>query len=529
MISSGSYGIRAERAGGRAHSLWRALQLSVVLLLAVAAVALAEPGVLAAKSTWLSYLLLVGVIGCVGWLGWRLLADSDDAIPAWLHPPVLMTGYVVFLVGLPGLFIYIYPHFFVKGLLDLGYFAWGMALVLVGMMSLWVGYALGWNLIGPLDTLVRLQRNPVSVGAVLSLYVLTIFARLVRIAVQGVAYAAHVAGTTVGGSFDQWLSYLEGTRYLVLAIVAVRVFQNRWPRGLLIAVLGVEGVYAFTSGFTKPLFWIALITLFSAGYAGIRLRQYTRYLVLLGLAGVLVVPISEGLRKGIQAGIIDVSSAGTALASTRNVFEMTWGQGFGVGWELFVQKVPGRFASVSYSPGLAMSRTPSYIPHLGYDEFLQIPLHVVPRVLWPEKPSLSRGQWFSANYLDMPASVKSSTAVTLFGESYLFAGWPTAILGLALLGLVLAVYFKNTAAIGLVPLYISTIPGIIDVETELSARLVSLFQGTLFTFGVYFLLVAFSRFAGHRENAGSELLNVARRSGPTPGRDALGAGGPGTA
>jgi hypothetical protein len=250
-----------------------------------------------------------------------------------------------------------------------------------------------------------------------------------------------------------------------------------------------------------------VITLIAAGYAGVNLRQYTRYLVLLGLAGVVMVPVTQGLRMGIQAGVINTSSPAEAISSTREVFSSTWGQGTDVAWEMFVEKVPGRFASIAYMPGLAMSRTPSYIPYLGYDKMMEIPFNVVPSALWPGKPSLSRGQWFSVNYLDLSPDLQTSTALTLFGESYLYGGWPTLVIGLFVLGLVLAIVFMNTGGIGLAGLYIGMTPGIIDIETELGARLVSLFQGVIFTFALYLMMVGLSAFLRSRENRESVSLS----------------------
>ena len=70
--------------------------------------------------------------------------------------------------------------------------------------------------------------------------------------------------------------------------------------------------------------------------------------------------------------------------------------------------------------------------------------------VWPGKPNLSRGEWFSIVYLnfaDDPEGVSNSTP-TLFGEPYIFAGWSGVVFAFFAYGLILAFVAKNGSTAG---------------------------------------------------------------------------------
>jgi hypothetical protein len=468
------------------------LLAATVLLAAMSDAANAPGAVSGAQYIWAAALMAV-----VGALGLRWLASTDTYPHPWLHAPVIITAYVVFLVVLPGFMFFVIPATMdPSGIVQLRYLTSGVVLMLVGIASLWVGYLAGLKWFSPLRFVESLQKHPLSLTAVLGLYSLTVLARLVRILVVGIAYNADTSLWGAASAFDQWISYLEGTRYLVLGIVAVRVLSGLWPRNVLIGVLALEVVFGFTSGFMKPLLWIVIVVGVSAVIAGVQLSRYTRFLVPLGLASILIVPVSQAIRYSTLHQGLETRSPAAMIASTWAILQNIWTTGSDVGLTEFLEYVPARLGSVAYMPGLAMSRTPEMIPFLGFDRLLEIPLYLLPRALWAEKPSLSRSQWFSVQYLDMDYDTQSSTAVTMFGETYLFAGWITVIIGLLLLGLLLAFIFRNTASAGLVAIYIALIPGFTDIESEFTTKIVSLIQGPILLFLAYGAVIAASRFLG---------------------------------
>jgi hypothetical protein len=471
---------------------------ATVLLAALSDPANASGALFAAQYLWATVLM-----AAVGAMGLKWLANTDDFSHAWLHAPVIVTGYVIVLVVLPGFMFFVMPATMDPwGIVQLNFLTSGVVLILAGLASLWVGYLVGLQWFSPFRWTAALSQHPLSITAVLGLYSLTVVARLVRIVVVGIAYNADASRWGAAGQFEQWISYLEGARYLVLGIVAIRVFSGLWPRNVLIGILALEVVFGFTSGFMKPLLWLVIVVGISAVLAGVQIRRYARFLVPLGMASVLIVPVSQAIRYSALNDGLETRSPAAMIGSTWQILQNIWTTGSDVGLMAFLEYVPARLGSVAYMPGLAMSRTPELLPYLGFDKLLEIPLYLFPRALWAGKPSLSRSQWFSVQYLDMDHDTQSSTAITIFGESYLFAGWVTVIIGLVLLGLLLAFIFRNTASAGLIAIYIALVPGFTDIESEFTTKITSLVQGPVVLFIAYAALVALSRFLGTTREPG---------------------------
>lgn len=464
-----------------------ASEVLFALALASLTVLVSSPGFFGAGTVWVPYALSLGCIAFFGILGFQWVAKKQLTAVPMLHAPVLITGYVILLVGFPGIFYFFFQSFLDPyGVVLPPYLTWGMALVLVGTLSLWAGYGLGLRGTRAGRTADATFGKPgVSPTVILTFYGITVLVRLVRVMVTGIAYAADNSRWGGAAQFDQLISYVEGTRYLVLAIVTIQVVRRMWPRSMLLAILATEFAYAFTTGSTKPLFWLIVVLSISALHVGMPLRSFSRYLAILAVAAVVIVPISQGIRFSVMTQGFDVRSPTAIVESTVRVFEQTWGAGTEVGWAMFVEKVPQRLAAIAYMPGLMMSRTPAQIPHEGMDEFLKIPGYMLPRALWPDKPILSRGTWFSVHYMDMPEETGSSTAMTLFGESYLFGGWLGTVVGLFGFGLLLAFLFRKTVERGRAPIYIALIPAFIDVESQLSTQVVAVLQGWIILAVVY--------------------------------------------
>jgi hypothetical protein len=172
--------------------------------------------------------------------------------------------------------------------------------------------------------------------------------------------------------------------------------------------------------------------------------------------------------------------------------ENTWLKGFSVGWLLFTSRTLGRQALIAYTPGVIILRTPSSLPYLGIDKFLEIPTLFIPRVLWFSKPDLNSGVWFTVNYFNIPKPYASSAAITIFGEGYMYAGgFGTMLVGI-FLGFLLAFLYRNTASAGLVPVLLALVPTFIDVEGQFSGMFVALVEKWVVYIFFYWLVVIFS-------------------------------------
>ncbi|MEZ5031457.1 MAG: hypothetical protein R2787_08645 [Saprospiraceae bacterium] len=90
--------------------------------------------------------------------------------------------------------------------------------------------------------------------------------------------------------------------------------------------------------------------------------------------------------------------------------------------------------------GFYLGKTLSYLPMVW-----------IPRVFWPDKPRIAMGQWFNNRRKDQvdpevinyQQTSSSSMNMTIPGELYLNFGWPGALLGSLLTGLLLAMFWKQ--------------------------------------------------------------------------------------
>jgi hypothetical protein len=90
-------------------------------------------------------------------------------------------------------------------------------------------------------------------------------------------------------------------------------------------------------------------------------------------------------------------------------------------------------------------QTPDPIPYESALELATGPLlGVVPRSIWPDKPVLDAGYQANIRYYHSPAWVRSSSAVTPYGDLYRRGGPVVVILGMALLGWFIRVVDSRT-------------------------------------------------------------------------------------
>jgi hypothetical protein len=139
-----------------------------------------------------------------------------------------------------------------------------------------------------------------------------------------------------------------------------------------------------------------------------------------------------------------------------------------------------------------------------------IPIYIIPRFLWPDKPILSRGIWFSITYINMPATTNSSSAMTIFGEPYIYAGPGATIAAMLAFGLLLAFLYHNTLNVGLMTVYISLIPTFIDVDSQFSTQFIGIIQA-FFVYTLIYLIVVLAstpRFSKLRRKHAQNIIEV---------------------
>ena len=414
----------------------------------------------------------------------------------YLHPPVQISIWLLVSMLFPGMLGFYDPNISFR-FVDYSELVAGWVVILQGVFALWFGYILGMKFFDyRRNQSESVIRPDVNQFICIIFYILLVSLVFLRIMVTGIAYGSNSANWGWFIIFDSTISYLDNSRYIFLIIALLGAIKYKWPKSISITFILVEICLALISGFTKPILWLILTLV--ATYHLSRFRISKRYFFLIGLAGIVatilgigVVPIAEKIRENI--GQYDNTSVTGAAEGVLFAYSTSWGQGLDVGWNIFADKMLGRQVAVSQMMGVIVAKTPKYVPHEGFERFFAIPTYIIPRFIHPDKPILSRGVWFSVNYLDMPENTVSSSAMTIFGETYIFSGILGTIFGLLILGILLSFIFTRYMRYSGGIILLTLLPTYLNIEGQYSTMVVALLQGMLVHALIYWLAVQFSQ------------------------------------
>jgi TM2 domain-containing membrane protein YozV len=264
------------------------------------------------------------------------------------------------------------------------------------------------------------------------------------------------------------------------------VIQRRSGYLWLGITLTVELVLGISSGFLMPVI-LPCVLCVTVAAALDRLRG--RHVALIAAAGIVVstfVPVIAAVRQD-RMGVIgtsDLARVEDALVAPVKY----WLAGVSAGDGAY-NKFFGRQTEVAGAPGLVVLLTPAIVPFEGLDRFLALPAGLIPRAFWPDKPTLSRGVWFSSTFRGLKQDTTSYSAMTIFSEGYLFYGWTGTVLAMLIVGAMLAVIHRRLDNPRLVPVYLALVPTILQIEPEFSSYLTTLVQRSV-VFLLAFVLLA---------------------------------------
>lgn len=376
-------------------------------------------------------LLVASLSGAVGLTGLRVLGLAAfvltlAALWQWRDPrfllapmlPITATAVLLVLVlpGLlpAGLFGHGHRDFYARALtlepvlaarMVAGFAGLALA-VLLACASRWAGATRGWFRVRP----IALPHQAIIVAVTLALAV-----------IYGLGYrpGSIVSFDAFGSTIPQSV-YEAMTPVLCLAVAFFAIQATVRPRSVL-------------------FFLLAAAALVLALAATLTIRNALMVLV---ACGVLLIGLPGQLnRRVIVAGLILAGIAGTM--GTWGVYHFRYGTG-GVKvslYEILRVKVGERF-TVTYLclSGAAAHGTTAEAP--------QSPLYfvqgLVPRALWPEKPVLSRGDYYSETYCGIAVDPQKpgSMSITLVGEPLVEAG-PAGLAAAAAAWVVLTLGFTR--------------------------------------------------------------------------------------
>ena len=439
------------------------------------------PSLNRAVGYFVQFTFIVGCLLLVIVLFKHFLQDSDHPHSVWLHPPLLIALWSVFLVFLPGYWtilnttkikeawlsylLYTNPELFISG----------PFLLLVGITSMLFVYTIFVKRLPKIEMLVYLGKREILPVTVITLYLLSLIAQIFKIGTVGIAFGADASRLGAFSGFAQWITYLENLQYLVLAILSFHLNEKPSFRKIFVVVIITQIFFAFLSGFIKPIVLMSVVVNVALYLknGGLNRNLILAFIFLL-IVGVLVVPISEQIRRDFR--VIDTTDIFVMSDVVQNAFVESWIVDSDRGFEVVENKVLNRFTALPFIPGQVMYKTPEQVPFLGLEKFALLPAYFVPRVLWSNKPVLTQSRWYSIVFFDRPTDTILSSAITYFGEGYLIYGWIGVFITATIWGIALAFIYRLAIDSNFYPLLIALIPFFIDIEGEFTSKFIGLVQ-----------------------------------------------------
>jgi hypothetical protein len=276
----------------------------------------------------------------------------------------------------------------------------------------------------------RAQSVPILV------YGVGIAARMFQIATGRYQYLGNpVFALNNPSSLNQIISMISGLARvgLILAIIQLVRFPTPRTKWIFRILLVSELAFALLGGMKEEFLMTFLVVL---GVYGIARGRVSRVAMIAGLIGVLLIfPINFRYREFVRGNGIGSVTPSQAVSALPHILLST-----------FTNFNLRETASFSFDSGLGrlreidnlaiiVQKSPQIVPFQGWNQILLAPVVTsIPRVLWREKPLIAAGYDFSIDYWEAPPTLYSSTAVTLPGDLYRYAGWWTLIPGMILMG-----------------------------------------------------------------------------------------------
>ena len=302
----------------------------------------------------------------------------------------------------------------------------GQLATLLGLICLLAGYAIP---IGRLDPILPKFRSDWPPNIAIAVATLMIpFGISVRVGVMvGIIKVAAIGTLSVLAS-----SSLYG---IALAMIAYLRHRSRFALLIVVVVSPIASLVAlFTGSKLAMLFPWLMIAL---SIILVRRRIGARWVLLGILATTLVYPVGMFVRMDVLRG-----NTLSPLAAMRNP-TATLGRisrfvSSSEPVEYFVSGLTstvGRLDCIG-AASVLIRDTPERVPFQNGWTIGLFFLAFIPRVIWPEKPIITIGQFFTDMYGSGPL-IESSTAPTQLGEFYINFGYPGIIGGMLFYGVML--------------------------------------------------------------------------------------------
>lgn len=390
------------------------------------------------------YFLLLIVYGgvCLYPIYRRVLVGNLDIFepPIWAS---ITYGLAFGILGLPlfSKYVYINPFLDSSYWLNLAFFY-----IILSIASLWLGYntKIALWVLGRIKIFHPKREKEdavVKLSYAFALYAIGLLARIYMINYGLYAYLG-IANLNVSSlGLLQIMMHIEKFCTYALAILTISYFikPSNAKRIMFALIMSLEIIFGFISGMKShviiPLLIVAIIYYYT--------KRNTPKGILIGIILILIVsyPFSDTYRDFINKGAVDTTSIKAIIEAIPDVMydaysEATIGSIFNFGY----QKSSSRLSMLeSFS---LIVKDLSQSGRFWYGKYyVYFPLLVlVPRIIWPNKPVIDIGLWFTQTYWN-PIAI-SSTAITYPGDLYLNFGLVGVLLGMFVTGIIYRLVYE---------------------------------------------------------------------------------------
>jgi hypothetical protein len=351
-----------------------------------------------------------------------------------------------------------------------------------GVFAFWIGYRiLSPGGTEPVIRAVRLTL-PLTVWGVFALGILF---NIVLLAVGAFGYLRNFSEIGRAASWVQWVAVGSQLTEVALYISAIHAFGNesrRYVRATLL-MLAINALIGFASGFKGQILWPLAWVFVIYYYYKRRLPKGPMIVALAAL--IVIVPANLSYRTLARDGeTAELSDAQSVLEATGQSLTAAFETPIGDRVSLLAQWASARFRNID-SVALVVAKTPAVHPYLEGELYkIAIPVILVPRALWPSKPSLEAGYVFSQQYVGLLPSQRTSIPVTQPGDLYMNFGVPGVILGMTLWGMLVALltrWFMRQQGVAAFLFFIVALGTVTNIEADFVSMAASGFRTLLLT------------------------------------------------
>jgi hypothetical protein len=419
--------------------------------------------------------LLLLQIAWASWVSWQAKLPSQKDFPVF---PIL-AGMYWLAYGLPLFWNLPQSWRFGSSFASSGGVIRAQALALLGIVSLYFGMHLG---VGR-----RLRQTPT-----LDLRDSTASPKYVMAAMffgVSLRYFPSLA-SVLGSSLRQVFMILRNTLPLVAYSILLRRSLMRWVPlyERVLMVVFVLGTFLF--GLATGWLGTGAVVIMITGCVLLDTRFTIPKMALVAVVAYILFlqPAKEQFRKqhwdaGSQTG--DVSQAADWLSLAQQKWESAWSDSdpVAVRQQLYVSM--NRFSLLQQTANV-MDLTPSMVPHQGWKMYSYMADTLIPRAIWPNKPSMNDANRFYQVMYGMTTERDLdgvSISVGTLAESYISFGWMGTFAVMTLIGVVLdcvvALLLSRDAGVLMKGIGIALLPGLTGVESQMAQYLGGIIQAAL--------------------------------------------------